>query len=53
MTQNEKDGYQKLWKYAGYYLGECKKKTSMFIHSLHNYNSITICISSVAFDCKQ
>ena len=28
MTENEKDGYQKLWKYAGYYLGECKKKTS-------------------------
>ena len=39
MTENEKDGYQKLWKYVGYYLGKCK-------------NSIKILkVYSYAFDC--
>ena len=30
VTENEKDSYQKLWKYVGYYLGEYKKETFLF-----------------------
>ena len=31
VMENEKDSYQKLWKYVGYYLGEFKKETFLFI----------------------
>jgi len=53
VTENEKDGYQKLWKYAGYYLGEYKKKNFVLTQLHIIIQSPILKVHSYAFDYQQ